>query len=80
MRKMRVSHVRIVYRVDTNRHEVHIFMIGARRDIWVQNRADIVERAEALRRELTGLVVAAQDAAPSARDRKKRRTTDQPRT
>ncbi|MBX9855098.1 MAG: type II toxin-antitoxin system RelE/ParE family toxin [Gemmatimonadaceae bacterium] len=72
MRKLRVQHVRIVYRVDVNRHEVHIFMIGARRDIWVQNQADIVERAEELRRELTGQVEAAQDAAPPARDRKKR--------
>jgi mRNA-degrading endonuclease RelE of RelBE toxin-antitoxin system len=72
MRKLRVSHVRIVYRVDVKRHEVHIFMIGARRDIWVQNQADIVGRAEELKRELTSQAELAHDAPSPARRRKKR--------
>lgn len=48
MRKLSVSHVRIVYRVDEELRQVRIYMLGARRDIWTHDQPEILERATEL--------------------------------
>lgn len=45
-RKLKASHVRIVYRVDPNAAEVLILMIGDRRDIWNTEQEEILDRYE----------------------------------
>ena len=44
--KLKVSHVRIVYHVETTAHELWVLMIGNRRDIWAENQGEILERVE----------------------------------
>jgi mRNA-degrading endonuclease RelE of RelBE toxin-antitoxin system len=46
MRKLRVSNLRIIYKVFPAQREVWIYMIGARRDIWDHDQPEILERAE----------------------------------
>lgn len=48
MRKLRVSNLRIIYKVFPAQREVWIYMIGARRDIWDYDQPEILERAQAL--------------------------------
>ena len=53
MRKLSVSHVRIVYKVDENLREVRVYMLGARRDIWDHDQPEILERAQELANAIT---------------------------
>lgn len=59
MRKLKVSHVRIVYKVFDDRHEVRVYMIAARRDIWAQDQKRILSRAD----ELAALIVREEEQA-----------------
>ena len=43
-RKLKSSQIRIVYRVNVEKAEVLILMIGNRRDIWDSELAEILER------------------------------------
>lgn len=45
-RKLKTSHIRIVYRVDVDAADVLILMIGDRRDIWESEQGEILERYE----------------------------------
>lgn len=45
-RKLRISNIRVVYRVDAGRAEVLVLMIADRRDIWDSEQAEILERYE----------------------------------
>jgi hypothetical protein len=54
MRKLSVSHVRIVYMVYEAEHEVRIYMIGARRDSWKEDQQTILDRANELQRQIAG--------------------------
>src|SRR5437868_14981797 len=42
--KLKTSHVRIVYHVEAERHEVWTLMIGDRRDIWAHDQPEIADR------------------------------------
>jgi len=46
LRKLKASHIRIVYRVNPEAAEVLILMIGDRRDIWDTEQTEILERYE----------------------------------
>lgn len=45
MRKLSVSHVRVVYQVFHDTREVRVYMIRARRDIWDHDQPEIMARA-----------------------------------
>lgn len=45
-RKLKASHIRIVYRVDPDAADVLILMIGDRRDIWDTEQTEILDRYE----------------------------------
>ncbi len=45
-RKLKASHIRIVYRINPDAAEVLILMIGDRRDIWATEQAEILDRYE----------------------------------
>ncbi|MBC7791457.1 MAG: hypothetical protein H7Z74_16040 [Anaerolineae bacterium] len=45
-RKLKASHIRIVYRVNPVAAEVLILMIGDRRDIWDAEQTEILDRYE----------------------------------
>lgn len=45
-RKLKSSHIRIVYRVKADASEVWVLMIGDRRDIWESEQKEILERDE----------------------------------
>ena len=45
-RKLKSSHIRIVYKVDPKVGDVLILMIGDRRDIWDTEQGEILERYE----------------------------------
>jgi mRNA interferase RelE/StbE len=45
-RKLKASHIRIVYRVNPDAAEVLILMIGDRRDIWDTEQTEILDRYE----------------------------------
>ena len=45
-RKLKASHIRIVYRVNPDEADVLILMIGDRRDIWDTEQAEILDRYE----------------------------------
>lgn len=74
MRKLSVSHVRIVYRVDDDLRQVLIYMIGARRDIWTQDQPEIRERAaelaETIMQEQKAILAKQAGKAPVKRPRK----------
>jgi mRNA-degrading endonuclease RelE of RelBE toxin-antitoxin system len=42
--KLKASHVRIAYHVETAAREVWVLMIGDRRDIWDQDQPEILDR------------------------------------
>ncbi len=46
-RKLKSSHIRIIYRVKADASEVWVLMIGDRRDIWESEQEEILERYEA---------------------------------
>jgi mRNA-degrading endonuclease RelE of RelBE toxin-antitoxin system len=45
-RKLKASHIRIVYRVNPDEADVLILMIGDRRDIWDTEQTEILDRYE----------------------------------
>ena len=74
MRKLTVSHVRIVYRVFDDLHEVRVYMMGARRDIWDHDQPAILERATEMQRIAAAeQAAAAKRASESGRERSRHR-------
>ncbi|MDQ6831400.1 MAG: hypothetical protein M3081_21270, partial [Gemmatimonadota bacterium] len=53
LRKLKTSHVRIVYHVEPIAHEVWILMIGDRRDIWDEEQDEVLARMTTERTKAT---------------------------
>ena len=67
-RKLKASHIRIVYRVNPDAAEVLVLMVGDRRDIWDTEQTEILDRYE----EERGLQIVRTKTRAKKKGRKKR--------